>query len=184
MSTKTLIIYNSPILFDILEEIKDNFNFNIIKSDTQNFNNLKFNKNQNYAIISDKTNQIQNCHKISTPIKIDKILEKINILFISNQFLNQSYIKIGEYILDLNSRTISKKETFINLTEKETEIISYIHLNKFVSLKDLQVKVWKHSSDLETHTVETHIYRLRKKFLDTFEDKNFIKHDKKGYYLN
>ena len=53
-----------------------------------------------------------------------------------------------------------------------------------MSLRELQVEVWQHSSNLETHTVETHIYRLRKKILETFKDENFIKHDKKGYYLN
>ena len=53
-----------------------------------------------------------------------------------------------------------------------------------MSLKQLQKNVWNYSSELETHTVETHIYRLRKKFLDTFKDDNFIKHDKEGYYIN
>ena len=70
------------------------------------------------------------------------------------------------------------------MTEKETELILFIIENKFVSLKDLQREVWKHTSELETHTVETHVYRLRKKFLEKFKDDEFIKHDKRGYYLN
>jgi len=48
----------------------------------------------------------------------------------------------------------------------------------------LQLSVWGYSSDLETHTVETHIYRLRKKMSLTFKDENFITHNKNGYAIN
>ena len=71
----------------------------------------------------------------------------------------------------------------MNLTEKECDLILFINDNKKVNLKEIQKKVWHYSSDLETHTVETHIYRLRKKMLKSFNDKNFIKYDKKGYFL-
>ena len=118
------------------------------------------------------------------PEKIDKILEQINILFLSSKFSSQSNIKIKNYNLNLNSRQITNNDSELNLTEKETELILFIMNNKFVSLKDLQKKVWKHISELETHTVETHIYRLRKKFSETFNDNEFIKHDKRGYFLN
>ena len=70
------------------------------------------------------------------------------------------------------------------MTEKEIELILFIKSNTYVSLKELQTKVWKHTSELETHTVETHIYRLRKKFVDFFNDNHFIEHNKKGYYLS
>ena len=71
----------------------------------------------------------------------------------------------------------------MRLTEKETQLITFIISNNVVSLKDVQKFVWNYSSDLETHTVETHIYRLRKKFLEIFDDNNFIKHNKEGYYI-
>ncbi|WP_440930908.1 winged helix-turn-helix domain-containing protein, partial [Candidatus Pelagibacter sp.] len=118
------------------------------------------------------------------PSKIDKIIEQINVFFLSNQFSNQSNIQVGEYILDLNSRVIIRNQDKLNLTEKEIELILYIKTNSPVSLKKLQQKVWNHVSDLESHTVETHIYRLRKKFLETFKDNNFIIFEKKGYYLS
>ena len=53
-----------------------------------------------------------------------------------------------------------------------------------MSLKELQKQVWGYSTNLETHTVETHIYRLRKKMFKKFKDNNFIEHDKMGYFLN
>ena len=184
MSSKNLIIFNSPFLFEILEEIKENLNFKIEQYNNKKSNQINFSELKNYLIISDKTNNIKDCKILSTPNKIDNILEQINIWFLSKKFSSQSNIKIGNYFLDLNSRQITKDDNELDLTEKETELILFIMENKIVSLKDLQKEVWKHASELETHTVETHIYRLRKKFLEKFKDDKFIKHDKKGYYLN
>ena len=184
MSLKTLIIYNSPILFEIFEEIKENLNFDIIKFNEKKMDQSYLNNFENYIIISKHENNIKNCNVLSVPSKIDKILEQINIWFLGSKFSSQSKIKIGDYFLNLNSRQISKTGNILNLTEKETELILFIKTNKFVTLKDLEKKVWKHSSELETHTVETHVYRLRKKFLKSFKDEKFIKHDKKGYYLH
>ena len=184
MSSKNLIIYNSPILFEILEEIKENFNFKLDQFNDEIFNQSLFSKLENYLVISDTTNNIEECKILSTPMKIDEILQQINVWFLSNKYSSQSNIEIGNYSLNLNSRKISNKANELNLTEKETELILFIMDNKLVTLKDLQKEVWKYTSDLETHTVETHIYRLRKKFLEKFNDNEFIKHDKKGYYLN
>ena len=184
MSLKTLIIYNSPILFEIFEEIKENLNFDIIKFNEKKMDQSYLNNFENYIIISKHENNIKNCNVLSVPSKIDKILEQINIWFLGSKFSSQSKIKIGDYFLNLNSRQISKTGNILNLTEKETELILFIKTNKFVTLKDLEKKVWKHSSELETHTVETHVYRLRKKFLKSFKDEKFIKHDKQGYYLH
>ena len=130
-------------------------------------------------------NNIKNCLVLKNlPEKLTSLIEKINISFIRNQFINQSELKIGKYTLDLNSRKIFFETRSLNLTEKETNLIVFINLKKIVNLQDLQKEVWGYSSDLETHTVETHIYRLRKKMDETFKDSNFISHDKEGYYLN
>ena len=184
MSSKILIIYKSPILFEILKEIEENLNFKIDKYNDEKLNQTDYIKLKNHLIISDKANNLQSCRILSTPKKIDKILEQINIWFLSNKFSSQSNIQIGNYFLNLNSRQITKDNNKLSLTEKETELILFILDNKFVSLKDLQREVWKHTSELESHTVETHVYRLRKKFSDKFKDDAFIKHDKRGYYLN
>ena len=184
MSVKNLIIYKSNILFEILDEIKEILNFKIIECNIDKIDESYLSNFDNFIIISDNKNNLDNCKILNLPEKIDKILEQINILFLSSKFSSQSNIKIKNYYLNLNSRQITKKDNKLNLTEKETEIILFIMNNKFVSLKDLQKKVWRHISELETHTVETHIYRLRKKFSETFNDNEFIKHDKRGYFLN
>ena len=111
------------------------------------------------------------------------MLEKINLRFLKNQFNDQSEIKIGKYILNLNSRKISFKKVNLDLTEKECDLILFIKLCKKVNLKEIQKNVWNYSSDLETHTVETHIYRIRKKMIESFNDNNFISFDKNGYFL-
>ena len=184
MSSKTLIIYNSPILFDIFEEIKGNFNFDIVNLNKNEISEKYLSKLENFVMISDYKNKLEICNTIDIPNKLNTILEQINIWFLGSKFASQSKIKIGNYFLNLNSRQISKDNDKLNLTEKETELILFIMSNNFVSLKDLQKKVWKHSSELETHTVETHVYRLRKKLLEKFKDNEFIKHDKRGYYLS
>jgi len=87
--------------------------------------------------------------------------------------------------MDLNSRELKLKDIFLKLSEKEVNIIAYLYKStSSVSIQNLQSNVWGHKSNLETHTVETHIYRLRKKILETFNDKNFIVSQKKGYQIN
>ena len=184
MNSKTLFIYNSPILFEILQEIKEIFNFKVFQIKNNELDKHDLSKFENFLIISDSKNDIEDCKILSVPKKINKILEQINIWFLSNKYSSQSKIKIGNYFLNLNSRQISKNDNALNLTEKETELVLFILENKNVNLKDLQKNVWKHTSELETHTVETHIYRLRKKIVDKFQDDNFINHGKQGYYLN
>ena len=184
MNSKILFVYNSSILFEILKEIKEILSFKVFQIKNNELDKYDLSKFENFLIISDSKNNIPNCKILSVPKKIDKILEQINIWFLSNKYSSQSKIKIGNYFLNLNSRQISKNDNVLNLTEKETELILFILENKHVDLKDLQKNVWKHTSELETHTVETHIYRLRKKIVDKFEDDNFINHGKQGYYLN
>ena len=92
---------------------------------------------------------------------------------------------IGNYVIDLNSRELKLKDTFLKLTEKEINTIVYLHKSSSaVGVNKLQSKVWGYESNLETHTVETHIYRLRKKILQTFNDNNFITSQKNGYQIN
>ena len=75
--------------------------------------------------------------------------------------------------------------TKLKLTEKEINTITYLSKSdKPVSIDELQQKVWSYQSGIETHTVETHIYRLRKKILKTFNDNNFIISKKNGYQIN
>ena len=118
------------------------------------------------------------------PIPLNKLIELVNIQLLKIKFNSQAKIKIKDYDLDLNSKFFSKEGISIKLTEKEIEIILYLNSNKIKhNVLDLQKNIWKYSSDLETHTVETHIYRLRKKIDDKFSDKNFILSHPDGYFI-
>tara|TARA_Y100000741_G_C18076389_1_gene486789 strand:+ start:38 stop:601 length:564 start_codon:yes stop_codon:yes gene_type:complete len=185
MNSRILIIYEYQILYQLLNEIGDSLNFEIIQSNDKDIKELKYNSKSNYLIISKK--KIEGIKNIlileNTPIKFEKLVEIINVNFLKNKFLDQSHIKIGKYNLDLNSRKILLENKTLNLTERETNLIIFIKDKKNVTIKELQKMVWDFATDLDTHTVETHIYRLRKKMKDTFGDENFILNTSNGYSL-
>ena len=118
------------------------------------------------------------------PITIEKLLDVINTKLIKKKYNFQSKFKIKNYALNLNSRIISNKNDELKLTEREIDIILFLNENKTPqSVDTLQNKVWGHLFDLETHTVETHIYRLRKKIKEKFNDINFIISHDDGYVI-
>ena len=185
MGSKTLIIYEYQTLYEILSEIKEYLNFEILDVSKKNFQKLELDKFEDYLVLSLKDiPNLKNCIILEgLPIKLNKLIQTININFLKNNFAKKSEVKIGKYKLDLNSRKITFENQFLNLTEKETDLIVFIKLNKNVTIKELQNNVWRYSSDLETHTVETHIYRLRKKMSEVFGDDKFIENIEHGYKI-
>ena len=186
MLAQNLIIYKFSKLYHILEELDLDLNFNILFADNENILNDTVKNLNNYLIISNKEySNISHQFVINDkPINISKLLEKINIEFLKTQFNSQSELKVNSYTINLNSREIIKKKTKIKLTEKEINTIIYLSKSgKPVSIDELQDKVWRYQSDMETHTVETHIYRLRKKMLNIFNDKDFIISERNGYQI-
>ena len=181
---QSLIIYNFPSLFSILDEIKSYLNFNII-----NFNEEKFNENSienNFVIISgDDKSVFQNQINLDLyPISIQRLIEVVNIQLLKNKFNQQNKVKVGKYYINLNSRKMNYKELSLPLTEKEVKIIIFLNTSKLpVNIKKLQSEVWGYKSKLETHTVETHVYRLRKKIERKFKDQSFIISSKNGYQI-
>ena len=187
MNLKKLIIYDFKELFKILYEIKKELNYEIIEISAENSLNISLNKKNDHLVIVKKlVKNLNNQILITTlPIKLSKLIEKLNIEFLKRNFHSQSELKIQKYNLDINSRELIFKEKKIKLTEKESNIILYISNSiKPVSIQDLQLNVWGYHSDLETHTVETHVYRLRKKILATFDDNDFINSKKNGYQIS
>ena len=187
MLAQNLIIYKFSKLYHILEEIELDLNFKIIFVDNENILNDTIKNLNNYLIITDRqySNFVNQFVLNETPINISKFVEKINIEFLKAQFNSQSEVKVKNYIIDLNSREMSVKSIKLKLTEKEINTIIFLSKsNKPVSVDELQKKVWSYQSDIETHTVETHIYRLRKKILNTFDDNEFIISKKNGYQIN
>ena len=186
VSVQNLIIYNFTSLYHILEELSLNLNFKIIFVDSEISLKEKLKNYNNCLIISNKKySGIGNQFVLKdTPINIFKFVEKINIEFLKLQFKNQSRVKLNSYAIDLNSREMIIKNTKLKLTEKEINTITYLSKsNKPVSIGELQEKVWCYQSNIETHTVETHIYRLRKKIFNTFNDNKFIISKKNGYQI-
>ena len=186
MSVQNLIIYKFFSLYQILEEISSDLNFNITFVDNENSLNDKIKNFNHYLIASNKRYSNIDAQIVldNLPINIFKLIEKINIEFLKQQFNSQSEFQINKYKIDLNSRELLLKSSKLKLTEKEINTIIYISKsNKPVSIDELQEKVWSYQSDIETHTVETHIYRLRKKILKTFNDNEFIISKKDGYHI-
>ena len=187
MNLKKIIIYDYDNLFDILDEIKDYLHLELKKANKENLDQIIKNFKSDYLIISKKKNKNLKNNVIidEIPIKINKIVEIINLNFLKNKFVIQSERKIGLYKIDLNSREISKDKTILNLTERETNLIIFLSQSSSpVNVNQLEKEVWNYELELETHTVETHIYRLRKKIKEKFNDENFIVSLKKGYKIN
>ena len=194
---QSVIIINIKPLYEILNEINNNFSYKLVhlnaKEFDENFN--KEDKKFDNSIFITTSEYIQTLEKIGikeekilliniSPESIYKLIDRINVCLIQNKYDFQSNIKLKNYNLDINSKTIEYKNKKLKLTEKEIEIILFLNKdNLSKKVIDLQKNVWGYSSDIETHTVETHVYRLRKKISETFKDDNFILSDDNGYSL-
>ena len=175
-------------LYEILSEIKDDLSFNIIKHEKEtDFRKDKNELKNSLTIISSCNNLLREKNLLvldDLPMPIDGLVELININLIKLKFNLQSNINVKDYVLNLNTKFISQNENNLKLTEKEIEIILCLNEKKIKhSVLDLQKNIWGYVSGLETHTVETHIYRLRKKINDKFDDKNLIKSSDEGYFI-
>jgi len=183
---QNLIIYKFYSLYQIFDELKLNLNFKINFVDNKDYLNKIILDFDNYLILSNqKYPEIFNqFHLNNLPINISKLLEIINIEFLKLKFHSQSEVKINHYTINLNSREILADKLKLKLTEKEIDTIIYLSKSQNpVSIRELQEKVWQYHNIIDTHTVETHIYRLRKKFLKTFNDVEFIVSKKNGYEI-
>ena len=195
---------------DSFKEIKDNFNFdfifsnnisnqihkqsfvvmvldeNIIKNDIilKEINSLE----EMSIILIKKSGSGKNFtfdQFIERPLSINELDKKITQLATSKKFSKNSSILIKEYILDKNEKKLKKDNLFIVITEKEIELLELLFFEKkAISKKIVLQKVWKYSSETDTHTVETHIYRLRKKIFEKFGDNKLIKNIKEGYLID
>jgi len=192
---QSVFIINFNSLYEILDEIKDNLSFKIIKFE----NEENFQKNLDldivdYLVISKTDHKLLQNNNITIrnllefndlPLSLKKLLELINIKLIKLKFNQQSKIIIKGYELNLNSKFFSKDGLKLKLTEKEIEIILHLNNKKIQhNVADLQKNIWGYSANMETHTVETHIYRLRKKISDLFKDEKFILSHKNGYFID
>tara|TARA_B100000795_G_scaffold249091_1_gene216377 strand:+ start:817 stop:1404 length:588 start_codon:yes stop_codon:yes gene_type:complete len=194
MICQNIFIINYNSLYEILDEIKDNLSFKIIKYNNEDDfakashlnikNSLFILRSNQKLLLENNLNKKNFLDSNNFPLSLNKLIELINIQLIKLRFNYQSKINIKGYELNLNSKFFSKKDLSLKLTEKEIQIILYLNENEIKhSVLDLQKNIWGYSSDMETHTVETHIYRLRKKISNKFKDENLILSHKSGYFI-
>ena len=192
--TSTLSELKSFLKFNLYDDTSDLDNGNI-KYDVLLFH-IDFLKNKNYNNILNNNNYIKilASNESIKPVNFDGILKlpttvnEINFivenLAAKKTFNKNSYIRIKNYIINKNEKKLIRDNSFVILTEKEIQLLElFLDHTKPITKDQIQSLVWKYASDTDTHTVETHIYRLRKKIADSFSDKNFILSNNDGYYI-
>ena len=212
MNNLTISIFGNKIFLEIINELKlfpgskvnflDNLNFPINNGDDNNqiifffiTNNnksdfIKIKKTKNPIIVIAPSSTSYNKYlsdfveQINMPFNINNFKKRVISLLAKHKFKLSSLIHLQDYIIDKNERKIKKNDLELQMTEKETNfLILFSQHDKPLSRNFVLKKVWKYSSESDTHTVETHIHRLRKKILEKFNDNNFIKNNKDGYYI-
>ena len=194
MIKQNVVIVNFNLLYEILDEIKENLSFKVINykeesdfindSDLDIINSLIISPSYQNLLLNKNINKKNFLDFNNFPLQFSKLRELINIQLIKLRFNYQSKINIKGYELDLNSKFFSNGDLSLKLTEKQIQIILYLNESKKKhDILDLQKNIWDYSPDMETHTVETHIYRLRKKISNKFDDENFILSHKNGYFI-
>ena len=154
---------------------------------------LQDKKQKNYIVNNDcikicagkKENLLNNYGStLELPATLREINEIVDSSVAKKKFNINSSIFVKDYSLNKNEKKLSKFKDFIILTEKEIQLLElFLNSKKPISKENILSSVWNYSSEADTHTVETHIYRLRKKINEKFMDENFILSSKDGYYL-
>ena len=193
MSKSVVNIIDFPVLYNVLFEVKEFLNFEVVNHESINVFLEKIQKDSSTknSIIVTKNflnhkdiNQKSIIYLDNKPINFLSLIDRVNTNLLKQKYSFQSSINIKDYTLNLNSRVISQKKNELKLTEREIDIILFLKdQKKPQNINILQKEVWGYSANLETHTVETHVYRLRKKISDTFKDENFIISLKEGYSI-
>ena len=213
MKSEKLFVFGNQTLAEILKEVKLFKNYEIInktydfqKTNLAQDHNLKENLilvdlsnisitqnliksfGKNSILLINKKNfsneLIKNYEKCLLPFKLNDLLSKIKILSLKKDYKNRSIFQVLDYQLDINKKVIAKNDLKLKLTEKEVTLLVYlIELGRPVKINELLKAVWDYSSESETHTIETHVHRLRKKFITIFKDDNIIKNTPEGYFI-
>ena len=213
MKSEKLFVFGNQRLAEILKEVKLFKNYEIInktydfektnlaqdKNLRENFilvdlSNISITKNlikgfgKNSILLINKKNYnnevIKNYEKCLLPFKLNDLLSKIKILSLKKDYKSRAIFQVLDYQLDINKKVIVKNDLKLKLTEKEVTLLVYlIELGRPVKINELLKAVWSYSSESETHTIETHVHRLRKKFIKIFKDHNIIKNNLDGYFI-
>ena len=180
-------------LGDYLKNIKDNIIKNIVITHISNFKSIEqsnFKISNPIFYLTNKKNNInvktklQRYELIYYPFNLTNFIEKINLAHNKSKFAINSKVQLLNYTINLNTREIIAGQNKLKLTEREKDFLLFLKDSKKPqTIRNILASVWRYSRGIETHTVETHVHRLRKKFLVSFNDSSFIKNNKKGYYI-
>ena len=196
MFNQKLYIINLPNFYDIISELQEHIGYEVSKFDNKEIFFDKYKKEsifiensilvvheKEYNFFVKDINEHQ-IIKFIPPVNIFTFNENLNVRFIQRKYQDQSNINVKGFFLDINSRELKKGKSCLKLTERETDVILFLNNSKKpVNIETLEKEIWQHSSELETHTVETHIYRLRKKIKAEFGNNDLIKSNKNGYII-
>jgi len=196
MVNQKLYIINLSNFYDIISEVKEHIGYEISKFDNKEIffdkfksesisteNSILVVKEKEYNFFVKNINEDQ-IIKFIPPVNIFTFIENLNVRFIQRKYQDQSNINVKDFFLDINSRELKKGKLKLKLTERETDMILFLNNSKKpVNVEILEKEIWQHSLELETHTVETHIYRLRKKIKAEFGNDDLIKSNKNGYTI-
>ena len=196
MVNQKLYIINLSNFYEIISELKEHIGYEISKFDNKEiffdkYKSQSISTENSILIVHEKEYDffVKNINedqiiKFKPPVNIFTFIENLNVKFIQKKYQDQSNVSVKDFFLDINSRELKKDKLSLKLTERETDMILYLNNSrKPVNVETLEKEIWQHSSDLETHTVETHIYRLRKKIKAEFGNNDLIKSDKDGYII-
>ena len=212
MTNSTISIFGNKILLEIINEIKlfSKFKINyyedldlcikdaekqnllviffVSKKDISFFSKSRINNFPSILITESSTLKNMFSYELrdqlNIPFSILEFEKKVITLIAKNEFKKNSLIQLKDYIIDKNERKIKKNDLELQLSEKEINFLILFSKSKEPISRNFVLKiVWNYSPESETHTVETHIHRLRKKILKKFGDSNFIKNNNKGYYI-
>ena len=205
-----LLVFGSKSFNNTFYEIKENLDYSLVFFDFNKptfniFSSISgiladdkiFNNKANLNIITKFKKKpiilLQNTHiyvtnnfdnKILLPVSLSELRIKIRNVIAASEFITNSSLKIKDYFLNKNEKKLTKFDINISLTEREVQLIELLFNEKKSLSKDFILeKIWKYSKDADTHTVETHIYRLRKKINNKFGDDNFILSSDMGYMV-
>jgi len=212
MSSLNIAIFGNKIFYEIINEVKlfadfkldyfENADLCIDNIKKDNYLSIFFVKTVDEIFV--KKNRIGNvpiifitdfkinknkiklglCDNLRVPFSLLELKKRITSLFARYEFKKNSSIKLNDYIINKNERVIIKNNAKLQLSEKEIDFLVLFSKNKKpISKSEVLKSVWNYSLESETHTVETHIHRLRKKILEKFKDENFIKNNNKGYFI-
>tara|TARA_A100001015_G_C14546183_1_gene539818 strand:+ start:26 stop:616 length:591 start_codon:yes stop_codon:yes gene_type:complete len=196
MVNQKLYIINLSNFYDIISELKEHIDYELLKFENKEFffeqykskrisleNSILVVAESEYNLFAKNINEDQ-IIKYKPPINIFTFIENLNVRFIQKKYQEQSNINVKDFFLDINSRELKKHKISLKLTEREIDMILFLNNSqKPVNVSTLEKEIWQHSSELETHTVETHIYRLRKKIKAEFGNDDLIKSNKDGYSI-